>query len=168
MSQVDAQRKGVRVLGSDEGVRLGAGPVSITLKVTSEDSDLFTLLDYRVPAGFTAPPTLHHHVSEDWAAYVLEGELTFLFPDGPEQAGPGTTVFVHSGEDFAWRNDGDEPARFLAIHAPAGFDRFFVDVAEGVAARGGKVTPEVMGEIVPPLWDQYGIEPAAPQGPDGG
>jgi hypothetical protein len=71
-------------------------------------------------------------------------------------------VFIPAGADFAWRNDQDEPARFLAIHAPAGFERFFLDVADNVTDRGGTVTPEVMAEIIPPLWRQYGIEPARP------
>lgn len=64
--------------------------------------------------------------------------------------------------DFAWRNDGDEPARFLAIHAPAGFERFFLDVADTIADRDGAFSPEVMQSIIPPLWQQYGIEPAGP------
>lgn len=150
------------VLGPDEGTRLEAGPVRMTLKVTSEHSDRFTLLDYHVPPRFAAPPTLHHHTHEDWAAYVIEGELTFIFTDGDVAAAAGSTVFVPAGTDFAWRNEHDAPARYLAVHSPAGFDRFFVDVRDGVAARGGTVSPEVMAEVIPPLWTRYGIEPAAP------
>lgn len=153
-----------RIVGSDEGVQLSAGPVRLTLKVTSQHSDRFTLLDYRVPPDFAAPPVLHHHTREDWAAYVTEGELTFTFPDGEVDAGTGTTVFVPAGCDFAWRNAHDEPARFLAVHAPGGFDRFFVDVAEGIAQHGGAPTPETMRQVIPPLWERYGIEPRAGNG----
>lgn len=148
------------VIPPDGGVRLGAGPVEVTLKVTSDHSDRFTLLDYRVPPRFAAPPTLHHHTREDWAAHVTEGSLTFVFADGDVTAAAGTTVFVPAGCDFAWRNDHDEPARFLAVHGPAGFDQFFVDVTDGVAANGGSVTPAVMQQVIPPLWTKYGIEPA--------
>lgn len=148
-----------RVLGTDEGVHLSAGPVGVTLKITSEDSDRFTLVDYRVPAGFVAPPTLHHHTREDWALYVTEGAPSFRFTDGVVPAVAGTTVFVPVGADFAWSNARDEPARFLAIHAPAGFDRFFVDVARGIDEHGVTVTPEVMQTVIPPLWERYGVQP---------
>lgn len=148
------------MIARDEGVRLDAGPVSLTLKVTSDHSDQFTLLDYRVPPGFAAPPALHHHTREDWAAHVTEGKLTFTFADGEVRAPAGATVLVPAGVDFAWRNDGDVPSRYLAIHSPAGFERFFVDVADGVRARGGAVDPAVMREVIPPLWAEYGIEPA--------
>lgn len=148
------------MIARDEGVRLDAGPVSLTLKVTSDHSDQFTLLDYRVPPGFAAPPALHHHTREDWAAHVTEGEITFVFADGEVAAPAGATVFVPAGCDFAWRNDHDTPARYLAIHAPAGFDHFFVDLADGVAAHGGSVTPDVMRQVIPPLWTKYGLETA--------
>lgn len=98
---------------------------------------------------FAAPPMLHHHTREDWVAYVVEGEVIFIFSDGEVRAPTGTTVFVPAGADFAWRNDADEPARYLAIHSPAGFDQFFVDVAEEVTGRGGAPTPEVMQQVVP-------------------
>lgn len=148
------------VVGRDEGVELSAGPVRMTLKLTSEHSRRFTLIDYRVPPRFAAPPTLHHHTREDWAAHVTEGELTFTFGDGEVRATAGATVLVPAGVDFAWRNDGDVPARYLAIHSPAGFERFFVDVTDGIRARGGAIDPAVMREVIPPLWAEYGIEPA--------
>ncbi len=134
----------------------------MTLKVTSEHSDRFTLVDYEVPPRFAGPAALHHHTREDWAAYILAGRMTFVFADGEVDAPTGTTVFCPIGVDFAWCNDGDEPARFLAIHAPAGFDRFFLDMADNVTDRGGQVTPELMQEIIPPLWREYGIQPAEP------
>lgn len=154
---------GSKVVAAREGVRLVAGPVEVTLKVTSQDSDRFTLVDYVAPPGFAAPPILHHHTREDWAAYVLEGELTFLLADGEVRASAGTTVFVPAGCDFAWRNDREEPGRFLAVHAPSGFDGFFVDVANGLAARGEGPSREGMQEVLPPLWERYGIEPATQQ-----
>lgn len=156
----EARCDGPVVIAPEEGIEIGAGPVRVMLKVTSEHSERFTLIDYRVPPRFVAPPTLHHHTREDWAAYVMEGELAFVFGEGDVPAPAGTTVYVPAGTDFAWRNDRDEPARFLAVHSPAGFERFFVDVADGVAARGGTVSPAVMQEVIPPLWTKYGIEPA--------
>lgn len=155
------------VIGPDEGMTLDAGPNRVTLKITSAQSEKLTLLEYRAGPRFAAPPVLHHHTREDWVAYVLEGEVTFVFSDGEVYAPAGTTVFVPAGADFAWRNDRDEPARYLAIHAPAGFDQFFVDVADAVAERGGTPTPEVMREVIPALWTKYGIHPSNSSGPSG-
>jgi mannose-6-phosphate isomerase-like protein (cupin superfamily) len=65
----------------------------------------------------------HVHVEEDDAFYIVEGEMTFLLPDGPVAAPPGTFVLVPPGVEHAFRNDGDVPVRMLNIHSPAGFDR---------------------------------------------
>jgi mannose-6-phosphate isomerase-like protein (cupin superfamily) len=65
----------------------------------------------------------HVHQGEDDAFYILDGELTFLFPDGDVHAGPGTFVLVPPGIEHGFRNRGSERVRTLNIHAPAGFDR---------------------------------------------
>jgi mannose-6-phosphate isomerase-like protein (cupin superfamily) len=65
----------------------------------------------------------HIHDGEDDAFYILEGVMTVFWPDGEAQAGPGTFVLAPDGVEHGFRNDGEEPLRFLNIHAPAGFDR---------------------------------------------
>lgn len=139
-----------RIVGPGEGVALKAGPNQVTLKASSDDSQRLSLIELRAAPRFVAPAALHHHTREDWIAYVTEGEPTFVFADREVRASKGATVFVPAGEDFVWRNETDEPAVYLAIHAPAGFDQFFVDVAEGVEAQGGAAKPDVMREGIPP------------------
>jgi mannose-6-phosphate isomerase-like protein (cupin superfamily) len=65
----------------------------------------------------------HVHADEDDAFYILEGEMTFVFGDETEVAGPGTFVLVPPGVEHGFRNDGSGAVRMLNIHAPAGFDR---------------------------------------------
>ena len=65
----------------------------------------------------------HVHAEEDYAFYILEGELTFTFGGEQAPAPPGTFVLVPPGVEHGFRNDGTEPVRMLNIHAPAGFDR---------------------------------------------
>lgn len=68
-------------------------------------------------------PEPHAHADEDDSFYMLEGELAFTV-DGEEiVAGPGTFVLVPPGVVHTFVNRGDEPARFVNVHAPAGFDR---------------------------------------------
>ena len=65
----------------------------------------------------------HVHDGEDDAFYILEGVMTVFWPEGEIEAGPGTFVLAPEGIEHGFRNDGDQPLRFLNIHAPAGFDR---------------------------------------------
>ena len=146
------------------GTHLRIGANQITLKVTSAQGEKFALAEYHVAPRFAAPPVLHHHTREDWAAYVVEGEVTFVFPEREVCAPAGTTVFIPAEADFAWRNDRDEAARYLAIYAPAGFEQFFLELASAITA-GGAPTPEVMRQVIPPLWAKYEVRPQAVPGP---
>ena len=65
----------------------------------------------------------HVHADEDYAFYILSGEMTFLFGGREVAAPPGTFVLVPPGIEHGFRNDGAEPVRMFNIHAPAGFDR---------------------------------------------
>jgi quercetin dioxygenase-like cupin family protein len=65
----------------------------------------------------------HVHEGEDDAFYMLAGELTFFFAEEEAVAGPGTFVLAPAGIEHGFRNDRDEPARMLNVHAPGGFDR---------------------------------------------
>ena len=67
-------------------------------------------------------PPLHAHDVEDDAFYVLEGELTFVLDAEEVVAGPGTFVLVPPGDVHTFANRSDRVARFVNIHAPAGFD----------------------------------------------
>ena len=67
-------------------------------------------------------PELHVHDAEDDAFYVLEGELTFTVDGEDVVAGPGTFVLVPPGVPHTFANRGDATARFVNVHAPAGFD----------------------------------------------
>ncbi len=67
-------------------------------------------------------PGEHVHADEDDSFYVLEGELTFSVDGEEVVAGPGTFVLVPPGVPHGFANRGDEVARCLNVHAPAGFD----------------------------------------------
>jgi mannose-6-phosphate isomerase-like protein (cupin superfamily) len=72
-------------------------------------------------------PETHTHDAEDDAFYMLEGELTFVV-DGEELvAGARTFVLVPPGVPHTFANRRDEIARFVNVHAPAGFDLRLAD-----------------------------------------
>ena len=67
-------------------------------------------------------PDVHTHRDEDDAFYVLQGELTFIVDGAEVVARAGTFVLVPPGVAHTFTNRGDIEARFLNVHAPAGFD----------------------------------------------
>lgn len=67
-------------------------------------------------------PEEHTHDAEDDAFYMLEGELTFVVDGDEIAAGAGTLVLVPPEVPHTFANRRDEIARFVNIHAPAGFD----------------------------------------------
>ena len=99
------------------------------LAVDAEQTDAgFSLIDFlEVPPGHMPP--LHVHHAQDEIFYVLEGEVTFYLPGREIVAGPGVCVVGPRGIPHAYRV-GDQPARWLVMSNPAGFERFVADVAE--------------------------------------
>ena len=77
----------------------------------------------------TSPHVHHEHTD---AFYVLEGELTFeLGPDADSVTVPaGEFVAVPPNVVHSFRNAGEQPARWLTIHAPdCGFAAFVRGIA---------------------------------------
>jgi mannose-6-phosphate isomerase-like protein (cupin superfamily) len=67
-------------------------------------------------------PPVHEHAHEDDSFFVLDGEVTFLVDGEEVVAGPGTFVLVPPRVPHTFANRSDAVARFVNVHAPAGFD----------------------------------------------
>lgn len=105
------------VVRPGEGRRVG----NVEFLARSEDTPRFNLAIVAIEAGREGPE-MHMHADEDDSFYVLEGELTF-YVDGEEvPASTGMFVLVPPGVPHTFANRGDSVARFLNLHAPAGFD----------------------------------------------
>lgn len=125
----------------------------LELLVEADDFPRASVVRYTVAPGFAAPPQLHHHVSDDVLMVVLSGRLVVAGADGNVEAGAGQVVVLRHGTPFAWRNaSATEPAVYLGVYAPGGFEQYFPAVKDA-ADRAGGLSPDV----VVPLWEQYGI-----------
>jgi len=145
MTDETAEREVVLLAGEGKSVAIGGS--RITRKLAAEESNgAFSVIEYRVAPGFTAPP-LHANTKESWAAYVLEGALGFRLGPETARAPTGSFLFFPRGMPFTWWNPEEKPARLLVIYCPAGFERYFEEV--GAAGR----------DEIPALWRKYGIEP---------
>jgi mannose-6-phosphate isomerase-like protein (cupin superfamily) len=105
------------VVRPGEGYRVG----NVEFLARSADTPRFNLAVITIQSHRHGPPA-HHHAAEDDAFYMLEGELVFT-ADGEELvAGPGTFVLVPPRVEHTFENRSDGVARFVNVHAPAGFD----------------------------------------------
>jgi mannose-6-phosphate isomerase-like protein (cupin superfamily) len=104
-------------------VRPGEGHrvANVEFLARSRDTPRFNFAIITIQPRRDGPPA-HAHAAEDDSFYVLEGELTFLVDEEELVAGPGTFVLVPPGVAHTFANRGDAPARFVNVHAPAGFD----------------------------------------------
>jgi mannose-6-phosphate isomerase-like protein (cupin superfamily) len=77
---------------------------------------------------------IHTHRHEDEWSYVLEGEIGVEVGDTTTSARPGDLVLKPRGVPHAFWNATDEPARFLEVITPGGFEDYFVALAEVFSA----------------------------------
>jgi mannose-6-phosphate isomerase-like protein (cupin superfamily) len=140
------------IIGPNDGAAGFLGSIGVRFMIDGNvTAQGFSLVEHPMSARALAAP-LHRHTREDEYSYVLEGRMGALLADEHVEAGPGDLVFKPRNQWHTFWNAGDEPCRILEIIAPAGFEKFFAELA-----REGGVTgpdPEAMGE----LCARYGLE----------
>jgi mannose-6-phosphate isomerase-like protein (cupin superfamily) len=118
-----------RVLGPGEGEQVSWGGFGARFMI---DGDVagggFSLVEHPIAPRTLAAP-LHRHANEDEYSFVLEGRMGAQLGDDLVEAGPGDLVFKPRNEWHSFWNPGDEPARVLEIISPAGFERYFAEIA---------------------------------------
>jgi quercetin dioxygenase-like cupin family protein len=118
------------------------------IRATSETTNgAFGLVEqWMIPPGFASPYHVHH--VEDEAFYVLEGEMAFVCDGTWLTAGPGAYVFGPRNIPHGFKVVGDSAARMLLLCAPAGFEKFVLDLGEPEPASGVAPTPPDMAKLV--------------------
>jgi mannose-6-phosphate isomerase-like protein (cupin superfamily) len=142
-----------RVLGPGEGRSVQIYGLGVRFMLEAADSDgRFALVEHPlVPRALGA--AVHTHANEDEYTYVLEGEIGFEIGDETLVARPGELVSKPRGIPHAFWNAGDSPARALEIISPAGFERYFDEIAP-LFAVDGPPGMQRLGEIAA----RYGLE----------
>jgi uncharacterized cupin superfamily protein len=77
---------------------------------------------------------VHTHTNEDEWTYVLEGEVGLEVGGQVLLARPGDLVLKPRGVPHAFWNPADEPARMLEAVTPGGFETYFEEIGEILAA----------------------------------
>jgi gentisate 1,2-dioxygenase len=87
------------------------------------------------------PP--HRHTREDEISCVISGEVGFRSDGREVSLGAGGYIVKPRGELHSMWNAGSEPARMIEIVTPAGFEKYFIELAQATAAAGGRPDPSV-------------------------
>ncbi|MFL5983143.1 MAG: cupin domain-containing protein [Gaiellaceae bacterium] len=134
-----------RIVTPEDGIAGFLGSIGVRFMIDGDETEQrFSLVEHPMsPRALAAP--LHLHTREDEYSFVLEGRMGALLGDDIVEAGPGDLVYKPRGQWHTFWNAGDEPARILEIIAPAGFERFFAELAP--LAAGGAPDPDAMGEL---------------------
>ena len=156
-----------KIVGPRDGKSGFLGSIGVRFMIDGhEAAERFSLVEHPMsPRALAAP--VHRHNREDEYSFVLEGRMGALLGDDVVEAGPGDLVYKPRGQWHTFWNAGDEPARILEIISPAGFERFFAELAP--LAAGGAPDPEAFDELcgryaldmqlesVPELCSRFGV-----------
>ncbi|HEX8648830.1 MAG TPA: cupin domain-containing protein [Thermoleophilaceae bacterium] len=158
-----------QVLGPGEGDSVLLGGLGARFMIDGATAGGgFALVEHPIAPRTLAAP-LHRHANEDEYSYVLEGRVGVQLGEETLEAGSGELVFKPRGQWHAFWNPGDEPARLLEIISPAGFERYFVEIAPllppqrpepdfaGLAAVQARYGLEMDPESIGPLMERHGL-----------
>jgi mannose-6-phosphate isomerase-like protein (cupin superfamily) len=143
-----------KVLGPDDGEAVTLPGLGVRFMIGGDESGGgFSLVEHPMgPRSLAAP--LHRHANEDEYSYVLEGRMGAQLGDEIVEAGPGELVFKPRNQWHSFWNAGDEPARVLEIISPAGFERYFAEIAPLLPPQRDEPDFAALGEVQA----RYGLE----------
>lgn len=136
------------VLGTGEGKTISVLGDAYTYKAAKDETGgAYALIEGRIE-GNGPPP--HIHTAEEEAFYVLEGELDILVGERIVKAPAGAFLLVPRGTVHTFSKSGTAPAKILIIISPAGFERFFEEIAgppdlEKIMALAPKYNLKIVG-----------------------
>ncbi len=128
------------MVAPNEGTMVLEGGFGVVLKLAgAETGDSFSVVEHPLAPGVLGSPP-HTHTNEDEYSFVVEGKIGVMVGEEVYEAGPGSYVIKPRGVPHAFWNSGPEPARIVEIISPAGFERYFEELAEALSTGG---PPEV-------------------------
>jgi quercetin dioxygenase-like cupin family protein len=162
------------ILRANEGRRVQLGGLGVRFLVDGEATGgRFALVEHPLDPRALAGP-IHTHANEDEIMTVVEGEVGARIGDDELVARPGDVVFKPRGVPHTFWNAGDEPARVLELITPAGFERYFEEIAavipeegppdiQAIAAVQARYSLTMDLASVPELVERHGVvAPGAP------
>ena len=131
-----------------------------TVKLAASATGGISIVQHTFDPGVLVPP--HRHTREDEISCVIFGEIGFRSNGHEVSLGAGGYIVKPRGEMHSMWNAGTEPARMIEIVTPAGFEKYFIELAEATAAAGGRPDPS----ITAPIAERFGLSFDFTQVPD--
>jgi quercetin dioxygenase-like cupin family protein len=123
-----------------------------TVKLAASETGGISIVEHTFDPGVLVPP--HRHTREDEISCVIFGEIGFRSNGREVSLGAGGYIVKPRGELHSMWNAGTEPARMIEIVTPAGFEKYFIELAEATAAAGGgRPDPS----ITAPIAERFGL-----------
>jgi len=120
-------RSSVLVAPGEGEVALRGG-VGVVRKISAASDGAFSVVEHPLESGALAAPP-HTHADVDEYSFVIEGEIGVLMGEETFRAPAGSYVLKARGVPHTFWNAGPAPARVLEIISPAGFERYFEELA---------------------------------------
>ncbi len=127
--------------------------------IHGQPSGAYSVVEWASGPGIPGTP-LHIHRETDEAFYVLEGTFGFRAGERTFEGSTGAFVLVPKGLEHAYWNEGKITAKMLITISPPGFERYFEELAEGLASAGDD--EQVATSVRKALSDKYDIEVVGP------
>jgi quercetin dioxygenase-like cupin family protein len=122
-----------------------------TTRLAADATGSISIVEHVFAPGILVPP--HRHSREDEVSYVVSGEIGFRSEAREVSLAAGGYIVKPRGELHSMWNAGKTDARMIEIISPAGLEKYFVELAEALAASGGLPNPA----IVEPIASRYGL-----------
>ena len=112
------------------------GPLAAVLLLSHDATDgLFSIVEQSLaPRALGAP--VHTHRNEDEYSVILDGVIGLELGGETIEATAGDVVAKPRGVPHAVWNPTDEPARFLEVIVPGGFESYFAELADIMGRPG--------------------------------
>jgi quercetin dioxygenase-like cupin family protein len=122
---------------------LGPG-IGVVFKIDGQDTGgAVSIVEHPFEVGALVPP--HVHTREDEISIVLDGQIGFRSEDDEVVLASGGYIVKPRGQVHAMWNAGSTPARMIEVITPAGFERFFMELAD--KNETGPVELPVLAEL---------------------
>jgi quercetin dioxygenase-like cupin family protein len=140
---------------------------AVFLLAGEETGGNFALVEHTLAPGQLAAP-VHTHQNEDEYSYVLEGEMSAMLGSEVLTAPAGSLIRKPRHIPHTFWNQGSQPAKILEIISPAGFEKYFDELAvilstpgapdaDRMAALRVKYALEMDLDSVPILIEKYSV-----------
>jgi mannose-6-phosphate isomerase-like protein (cupin superfamily) len=148
---MSTQAPPLTIIQPGEGGSGNLGTIGVAFKLWGKDTNgEVSIVEHPFPVGALVPP--HLHTREDEYSIVTQGEIGFRSGDREVVLGAGGYITKPRGEIHTMWNAGKVPAHMIEVISPAGFENFFQELSDLLAA--GPPPLEVLAE----LGSNYGLQ----------